>query len=87
LDPQIEQRVAYFTLVPRRLLERFLHHHFKRHRTREDVSKELFDLAQNEAEDLFNNAAESIERHLLTIELLRLNARLLELEKECREAE
>src|SRR5205807_2539168 len=87
LDPEIEQRVAYFTLVPRRHLERFLHRHFERRRTREDVSKELFDLSQDEAEELFKSAAETIERHLLAIELLRLNALLSELEKKCGKAE
>ena len=87
LDPKLEHRVAYYTLVPRRLLESFLHRHFHRHRVHEDVSEELFHLPHDDAEELFNNAAETIERHLLAIDLLRLNARLSELEGECRESQ
>src|SRR5205823_5899356 len=68
-----EHRAIYYTPLSRRLLEKFVLRHFHHFRVREDLSEELFDLPQEEA-DRFEAVVKAIEQHLLAIELLRLKA-------------
>jgi len=86
LDPQIEHRVIYYTPLSRRSLEGFLLRHFRHFRVRVDLSEELFDLPQMEANG-FEDMAKETERHLLAIEMLRLKARLSQLEAELHDVE
>jgi hypothetical protein len=86
LDPRIEHRAVYYTPLSRQLLERFLIRHFRHFRVRTDLSEELFDLPQKEA-DGFDATTAVIERHLLAVEVLRLKARLSKFEADVQKVE
>ena len=77
---QTQFRIALYTPV-RRELEKYLHRHFSYYHRPSPDSDELFDLPQIEA-DGFTATADAIERHLLSIEIRRMEAHLPRVEAE-----